>query len=179
MRMMPRVGTRKAIVSWMLLTAAVAGVAFLYAERSSEPYYQGKSLRSWLDQFVTNDNSLSQLELAQKAAAASSLQHIGTNAVPIYFQMMAARESPRKVKWLTRAEPLLARFHIPGLNAYRQQIAARNSLGAAGFVSLGTKAKPWVPVLIALTSDHDLRTRRLAMFALSQLGPTAREAWPT
>ncbi|HEV7927369.1 MAG TPA: HEAT repeat domain-containing protein [Verrucomicrobiae bacterium] len=175
--MMARVGTRRAIISWTLLTAAVV-LALLYFLRSGEPVYQGKLLTGWLEQFGTNHWSVAHGgDLDRQAEAA--LQHIGTNAVPIYFQMMTTRGSPIMLKLLTLLpKSWLARFHAPGLMEYRNQIYTRNSLGAYGFVALGEKAKPFVPALIALNSDEDRLHRRLAIFVLSRLGPTASEALP-
>jgi hypothetical protein len=174
--MMLRVGTRKAKIGWTLLAAAVAGVAFFFL-RSGEPVYQGKPLSSWLEQFGTNDWSGGHRDLVQQAEAA--LQHIGTNAEPIYLQMMTVRESPLKVKVLTfLTKPWLARFHFPGVIEYGNQIHFRKALGAYGFVALAAKAKPFVPALMALNSDEDQSTRYFAMFALRCLGPAANAALP-
>jgi hypothetical protein len=176
--MVSHVGTCKAIVSWTLLTVAVAGLAYLYSQRSGEPVYQGKPLTSWLEQYGTNHWSAGHGgALDQQAEAA--LQHIGTNAVPIYLQMMTVRESPLKVKLLTLAQkPWLGPFHGPSVEEYRQQLDMRRSLGAYGFLALGAKAKPYVPVLIALNTNENQRTRYFAIFALSRLGPAASEALP-
>jgi hypothetical protein len=175
--MVSHVGTRKAIVSWTLLTVAVAGLAYLYSQRSGEPVYQGKPLTSWLEQYGTNHWSGNHRDLEQEAKAA--LQHIGTNAMPIYLQMMTARESLLRVKLLTLAQkPWLAPFHITSVVEYRRQLDLRKTLGSYGFVALGAEAKPFVSALIALNNATDQRTRYLAIFALSRLGPAASEALP-
>jgi hypothetical protein len=120
--MLSGVGTRKAIVSWTLLAAVVAGLAFLYSRRSGEPVYQGKPLMDWLEQFGTNHWSAGHGgDLDQQAEAA--LQHIGTHAAPIYLQMMTVRESPLKVKLLTLVQkPWLAPFHVPSVVEYRRHL---------------------------------------------------------
>jgi hypothetical protein len=175
--MMLPVRTLKAIVIFTLLVAAVAVLAFFYSLRSGEPVYQGKPLRNWLEQFGTNHWSAGHRDLDQQAEAA--LQHIGTNAVPIYLQMMKGTESPLKVKFLTLVpKAWLVRFHLPALSEYRIQIDKRKTLAAYGFVALGAAAKPYVPGLIALNGNKDQRTRYLAVFALRCLGPVASEAWP-
>ncbi len=176
--MVPGVGTRKAIISLTLLTAAVAGLAWLYFLRSGEPVYQGKPLTVWLQQFGTNHWSAGHGgDLDRQAEAA--LQHIGTNAVPIYLQMMTAKESPLRVKVLTLIpKPWLARFHVSGVDEYRNQINSRNHLGTFGFVALGAQAKPFVPALMALNSDEDQGTRYYAVFTLRCLGPMANAALP-
>jgi hypothetical protein len=172
------VGMRKAIVSLTLLTAAVAGLALLYSLRSGEPVYQGKPLTGWLEQYSTNHWSAGHGgDLDRQAEAA--LQHIGTNAVPIYLQMMTAKESPLKVKLLTRLpKTWLARFHVPRVDEYQAHIVLGKNLGASGIAVLGAQAKPFIPDLIALTSNEDMITRRLALFALSSLGPAAKAALP-
>jgi hypothetical protein len=174
--MMWHMGIRKGTASLILLAAAGAGLVF-YLLRPGEPVYQGKPLRAWLEQFGTNHWSAGHVELDQQAEAA--IQHIGTNAAPIYLQLMASRESPLAVKLLTLAsQPWLARFHVQGVAEYRKKLDMRKSLGAYGFIALGAKARPFVPALIALNSDKDQRTRYLAVFALRCLGPAASEALP-
>jgi hypothetical protein len=169
---------RKTIVSLTGLAAAVAGLAFVYFLLPSEPVYQGKPLTRWLEQFGTNHWSAGHGGDSDRQAEAA-LQHIGTNAAPIYLQMMTAKESSLKVKWLTLVQkPWLAPFHIPSVVEYRNQVYLRNSLGAFGFVALGEKAKPFVPALIAFAGDEDRIKRRVAVSALGQLGPTASAAWP-
>jgi hypothetical protein len=175
--MVLRMGTRNRRLILILLAAA-AGLVFFYSSRLNEPVYQGKSLTAWLAQFGTNHWSAGfHGDLDRQAEAA--IQQIGTNAVPFYLQLMTTRESPIKVKWLALApKPWLARFHIPGVFEYRNELYMRKCLGAWGFVALGAKAKPWVPALLALNSDKDQNTRYLAVFALRCLGPAAGEALP-
>jgi len=176
--MMSRVGTRKANACLILLAAAVAGIVFYYSLHSAEPVYQGKALRSWLEQFGTNHWAPGHGGNLDRQAE-TALQHFGTNAVPIYLQMMTTRESPLKVKLLTLGEkPWLAACHFPSVAQYRKQLDLRKTLGAYGFVALGEKAKPCIPALIALNNDNDQRTRYLAIFALRCLAPIASEALP-
>jgi hypothetical protein len=176
--MVSGVGTRKAITLLALLAVAVAGLALLYYMRSGEPVYQGKPLTVWLEQYATNHwRTGHTTDLEQEAEAA--LQHIGTNAVPIYLQMMTAKESPLKVKLLTRLpKTWLVRFHVPRVDEYSAHIVLGKSLGASGIMVLGTQAKPFIPDLIVLTSNQDMITRRLAVAVLSQLGPAAKAALP-
>jgi hypothetical protein len=172
------VGTHKAKINLTLLAVAVLGVALLYSLRSGEPFYQGKPLRSWLEQFGTNHWSVAHGDDLDRQAEAA-LQHLGTNAVPIYLQWLTSRESPFKVKLLTLSqESWLAPFHVPSLAEYRVQVDKRKTLGAYGFVALGAQAKPCVPALMDLYNDGDKRTRYLAVFALRCLGPAANAALP-
>jgi len=176
--MMSRVGTRKTSACLILLAASVAGVVFYYSLPSVEPAYQGKALRSWLEQFGTNHWAPGHGGNLDRQAE-TALQHFGTNAVPIYLQMMTTRESPLKVKLLTLGEkPWLDAFHFPSVAQYRKQLDLRKTLGAYGFIALGEKAKPCIPALIALNNDNDQRTRYLAIFALRCLAPIASEALP-
>jgi hypothetical protein len=176
--MVSDVGTRNANISLTLLTLAVVGLALLYFLRSGEPVYQGKLLTGWLEQFGTNHWSAGHGgDLDRQAEAA--LQHIGTNAVPIYFQLITVKESPIQVKVLAfLTQPWLARLHFQSVLEYRNQIYMRKTLGAYGFVALGGEAKPFVPDLMALNSDKDQRTRYFAVFALRCLGPAADAALP-
>lgn len=173
---MSRVRTRRGIA--ILISLAVASLAFFYFLWPREPAYQGKPLTAWLKQFATNHWAAGfGGDLDRQAEDA--IQHIGTNAVPIYLQMMTPKESPLKVKLLALAsKPWLARFHISGVAEYRMELNMRKKLGVCGFVALGAKAKPFVPALIALISDKDWETRCQAVFALGCLGPAASEALP-
>jgi hypothetical protein len=142
-----------------------------------EPVYQAKPLSSWLQQYGTNH--WASRNTALDIQAENAIRQIGTNATPFLLKMMAATESPVRVKILTNLpKSWLTRFHLSDANAYRHQLAEKRRRGAWGFVALGLDAKPAVPELIALLHAKDSDVRYVSVFAVRCLGPVARDALP-
>jgi hypothetical protein len=163
---------KRVYIALAVVLVALAGVIAWQVLREREPVYQGKPLRVWLVQYGTNHWSAGRNgELDRQAEAA--IQHLGTNAIPLYLKIITTRESSLKLKLLALVpKRWLARFHLRSVNNYRH-------LGAYGLIALGADAKPSVPALIALLNDKNPDVRYAAVFALRSLGPVAGDALPS
>jgi hypothetical protein len=160
-------------VQIVLAILAVAALTVLVREilRFREPVYQGKRLSVWLTQYGTNHWSARGGEAEKQAA--NAIRHIGTNAIPIYLEMMTTRESPLKLKLMALVpRGWLARFHLRSV--YNDRL-----LGDYGLIALGVDARSSVPALIALLNDTNPDVRYAAVFALRSLGPVAGESLPS
>ena len=154
-------------------------VLFLYLLLPRTPAYQGKPLEAWLDQFGTNLFATQGPRGELEKEAGDAIRHIGTNAVPIYLNMLTAKESPVKMNLLSKLQrPWLTWLHLPSVSDYQNNLGNRRRLGTDGLVALGEMARPAVPALIALISDKNSDIRYLAVFTLRALGPVASEALP-
>jgi len=158
-----------------LLLAAIVGVIWLVT-RAGDPVYEGRRLHVWLEQYGTNHwHPGGELE----KQAQTALQHIGTNAIPIYLQFMTNRASRLKLKLLAAVPyDLRVRFKLTGPSGYEKQVNDHRLWGAYGIGALGPAAAPVVPALIGLLDYDDPEVRYAAVFALGSLGPVAREALP-
>lgn len=162
-----------------ILLIVVAGVIAWQVLREREPVYGGKRLSFWLMQYGTNHWSGGVGGEVDKATE-NAIRQIGTNAIPIYSEMMASKESSLTIKllssmpnrWFTWA-------HLPSSGDYRQKVEMRRRLGAYGFIALDRDARPAVPALIGLLKDEHADVRYVAVFALRSLGPVASDALPS
>src|SRR4051794_13678603 len=97
----------------LTISAFIVALLIVLAWRSfplREPVYQGKTLTVWLKQYGTNHWSATNHDLEQEAQTA--IRTIGTNAHPFLFAMMTARESPLRIKLVSRvSSKWLARLH--------------------------------------------------------------------
>ncbi len=168
---------KRRLLFTLLSLAALAALVWLVL-LPHEPVYQGKPLGFWLEQYGSNHWTHPNNDLDKQAQAA--IRHIGTNAIPIYLQLMTGRESPFKLKlraflpkqWRTR-------LHMPDALASQNELYRRRVLGAFGIVALGPDAKPAVHALMRLLNEKDPNVRYNAVFALRSLGPVASEALPS
>lgn len=165
--------TRFRILRIVLLVAVLGGFAWmLVGSRPGEPVYQGRTLSLWVQQYSTN-------RWPTDKQAASAIQHIGSNAIPILLEMLTTRESSFRMKLLARLpKQWLAQVHL-GLDDYKRRVDQRRTLGAYGFAALGEEARPAVPALISLLNDKNDRVRYLSVFTLRCLGPVAADALPS
>ena len=69
------------LIAGILVVGLLAGLIFA----TREPVYNGKPLTAWLEQYQTNHFLPGTPNDLDKQADAT-LQHIGTNALPIYLQ---------------------------------------------------------------------------------------------
>ena len=162
---------KRVYITLAVLLVILAGVVVWQVLRLSEPVYQGKPLKVWLRQWATTHLDGDGGELGDQTEAA--IRQIGTNAIPIYLDMVATKESALKLKLLALVPSRWA-VQIPTSNAYAYRL-----LGAYGLIALGAEAKPAVPALIALLKDADPDVRGTAAFTLQSLGPVASAALPS
>lgn len=167
----------KPILSAIVVMATI-GIFACLLQRSAGPFYQGKPMRYWLQQYKYNHFYDSGGELDRQAQAA--IQHIGPGAIPIYLRMMDAKESWFRVKLVS----LLSwqwrnRLHVPDNLDYRDEIDTQRELGGSGIAALGPEAQPAIPAIEKLLKDENLAIRENAASVLGALGPVASNAVPS
>ncbi len=131
-----------------------------------EPIYQGKALHLWLAEF-----DLSSAERPEKASAA--LRALGTNALPLLYQMIRIKDPLWKKAFFSLNErQLLLRLEPTEARVVRYR-------AIEGYRVLGAAAKASVPWLIeCLSSEPDPAVRADVAAALGWIGPEARAAIP-
>jgi hypothetical protein len=140
----------------------------------SEPRYQGKSLRVWLDEAGGN-GEIAAFYLGDDQPATSSaraVRAIGTDAIPILIGMARTRESGLR-KMLVK----LSRKHA-WISIHARDFLGLHYEAAYGFGLLGPSAKAAVPDLIALLDDDDPEVRCYAAMGLGNIGRASAEAVP-
>lgn len=158
---------RRPIIIGILATVLIAGVVWS-TFRSREPVYQSKPLSAWLQQFATNLSPDENQELAKQAETA--IRQIGTNAIPIYSDMIASRESAFRVNLLAKApRRWLKKLHIQNTDEYKATLARRRNAGAAGLIALGPDAQPAIPALIKCLEEPDWNLRANAVVCLGKI----------
>ena len=156
----------------VLILAAMGGFAWLLLNPlDSEPVYQGKRLRVWLQGYQPPK---AQHEQAWRQAD-EAVRQIGTNAIPTLLAMLHRSDS---APWKQKILDLAYKQHFIKLNrvaAWRQ-----NFWAAIAFGTLGDDAASAVPDLIKLY-DHPVSypSQRYTAYALSRIGPAAKPAIPS
>ena len=159
-------------IALAILLVAVAGVIGWQIFRFHEPVYHGKRLTGWLEQYGTNHWSAGRNgELDKQAEAA--IRQIGTNAIPLYLEMIATKQSPFSFK-LSALVPAKWFAQLHSHSMYESQL-----LGAYGLIALGAQAKASIPAVVGRLVDKDPLVRDMAAFTLRYLGPVAGDAVPS
>jgi hypothetical protein len=151
--------------------AMVAGAIAWQVLRQREPVYQGRQLGFWLRQWATTHLDGDGGDVGHQAETA--IRQIGTNAIPLYLEMLTTKESTLKLKLLTMVPNRWA-GRLPRNGVYEYRL-----LGAYGFMALGVESRSTVPALMALLKDVDPDVRATAAFTLQRLGPVASNALPS
>jgi HEAT repeat protein len=126
------------------LLALILGTVAVFAWRSREPSYRGRTLTSWLQQ--VSDTPLSETQQLSEAQAA--VRAIGAEkALPILLKLAEAQDGPIR-SWVIRKN---AKWHIRVLKL--QEAEDAQQLGIAGFEVLGTNCALAVPELTRLLED--------------------------
>ncbi|EEF57880.1 HEAT repeat domain-containing protein [Pedosphaera parvula] len=155
------------IITLAVALLALGGITWAWV-RSREPVYQGKRLSYWLEQYEKGFKPGTPPPLAEEA-----IRHIGTNALPVLFKMITARDSQAKklaMHWSARQKVI--KFHFETDSAMRRQ-------ALVGYSALGYTAEPQVPQLcLLLTNDSLPEVRMNAATVLGLIGGEARLAAP-
>jgi hypothetical protein len=157
-----RAKRRSLIIALAILLIVVAGVVYLCWPAG--PYYRGRSLQSWLEDFRNPLRHASGLPLqslpaemgARMKGATNAVMAIGTNAIPTLLQFARARG--RTVRGFG---PVM--FPPNGLFP---SAGEKRAMALTGFMILGTNALAAKPALIALTKDSDPGVRMTAIESL-------------
>jgi hypothetical protein len=159
----------KTIIAVVLGIAIVAWV--IVPSRDNGPYYQGKSLFTWLlieDRLITGQGDITQAQQAVRA--------IGTNAVP-YLVRWIGEETPAWRISLYSSTRARLRFHPTLLRMIvgREWLQARAA--DVGFALLGTNAAGAIPELEArMRNSKAMVPAARALGALARIGPPAMPA---
>jgi hypothetical protein len=149
-----------AVLVWAVLRASAP---------APEPVYNGKPLSYWLGVYSSDTN----VNGRTWGESEYAIQEIGTNAIPIFLQMLRAHDSLLKTKVLKWA----SRHRIPGIH-YRDPMVI-NIEAMDGFSALGVRASNAVPELIKiLDQNYSSSSRGCTAFTFAYIGPEAKLAVP-
>jgi flagellar basal body-associated protein FliL len=161
------------IVLMMVLCAGFGVFAWVELHQS-EPSYQGRSLRVWLQAYSegksTPDWLHSQQVQQQLQQQSNAIAQIGTNAIPVLLSMLQVKDS------VVRSNLICLLRRQTFIRVHPHTDREYHSIALNGFEALGPIGKPAVPVLIHLLEDPELR--RNAAFSLGRIGPASVDAVP-
>jgi hypothetical protein len=131
---------------FIFIALVLAGEGFILLALPHEPYYQGRSLSSWLQQ--CNDTSLDETQRLSEAQSAVRTMPV-KRVLPRILELVQAKDDPVSL-WMI---DLSDKFRIQLLKWHSAQDFRQ--LGIAGFEVLGTNAAPAVGELTKLLNDPD------------------------
>jgi hypothetical protein len=135
------------------------------------PVYRGKALTVWLQTydptspFVPGSREWNETD--------DAVRHIGTNAAPIFLQMLRVTDSRLKLRLveLAQRQRVIKIHFVPA--------ATRNIEASRAFIVLGDAAKDAVPDLMKIYEENNSSDSQSAVEdALSWIGPGAKAALP-
>lgn len=132
------------------------------------PFYHGRSLKAWLQDFTNPLRHASGVPLRNLSAemgtrmegAQRAVKAIGTNAIPTLLQYVQAKDSG--VTHIVAA-PVGPRSFV---HEWFPSAREKHAMAEAGFTILAKDAQPAQPALIALTRDNDPTVRMTAFECL-------------
>lgn len=162
-------GKKRRILFAAMLVLILGGLAWwLLSPR--EPSYKGKSLRAWLQDYSLNFN----LHYTTPPDADEAVRHIGTNAFPALLQMLRAKNSPLKTKFIE----LLGRQDLLKIGitpAWEKNIRA-----SLAFEALGAEATNAVPDLVQIYEERiSQESQESTVISIGEIGPPAALAIPS
>lgn len=131
----------------------IAGVV-VYAFWPAGPYYHGRSLNAWLEDFVNpvrNVNSIRDLQAVdfkqRMEDSQRAVKAIGTNAIPTLLRLLQTKGGDARN---------MVSFPLGAFgNRWFPTAAEKHAMAQAGFMILRKDASPAIPALTALTKDSD------------------------
>ena len=156
------------------LLASVLGLLVWRAPGPREPFFEGRSLTSWLERHVPTSAADPPYNSPGWKKADEALLRIGTNGIPTLLKMIRAKDPPLlMLKLLETAR----RHRWMGIN-YRYA-SSRQEEAEYAFKVLGTNAVPAVPELIKIYEENvSASSRMCAALALGHIGRGAQAAVP-
>jgi HEAT repeat protein len=150
----------------------IAGGMIWLIDHFSEPAYQGKSLRVWLEEARQNGD-IDDFFLGDgqsDSTTAGAVRALGTDGLPILLGMVRATDTAlgKRLRDLSRSYPWIPIDR-------REPIEFKNE-AAYGFAALGPAAKSAAPELAALLQDDDPEVRACAAFCLGLIGGESADA---
>ncbi len=137
---------------------AISAVLLFRSSEPPQPYYQGRSLDSWLDEWTTNQWG-SPIDYTQVVAA------IGTNAIPFVLRRLERDDSFLKNKYreLWPKLPGFVQKFLPVHNPNFPYSFFDASMAAGAFQACGSNA---IPLLIPKLKDRNPAVREACVSAL-------------
>jgi hypothetical protein len=167
---------RKRII---LLACGILALALGWiAMQEREPRYNGRTLSSWLAQYLPNESQ--QVSDADAREAATAVEAIGTNALPFLVEWLRFEPGALR-KWTWRSVTKLPREIFLSRFVQDQVIASTPDLqserAVRGFRILGPAGAPAIPDLLRLvnTPNAEFSAAR-SLYALGHIGPAALPA---
>ncbi|HYG35694.1 MAG TPA: HEAT repeat domain-containing protein [Clostridia bacterium] len=153
-----------------ILLFGVAGWVSWQISSEREPYYQGKPLSFWVDQYAKD--SLTPGTPARNEAE-TAIYKIGTNALPVLMDWCTKLDSAFKLKLVELCgNQAVVNFRFLVANTYHTR-------AKLVFQVLGAEAKAAVPGLVKLLERPEEEIRINASYALMCIGPEAEVAVPS
>ena len=168
---------RRRLLVLVALLLVIGWIIYLYIP--NEPFYQGRSLGWWLDDYsnpLANVHNLADLRNVdlngQMLTASQAVVAIGTNAIPTLLKYVQARDS-------TPGKIFLSAIRSTPLHRARFWTADdKHAAAEAGFMILNKKAAPAAPALLALTKHKDADVRMRAYDSLIPITEDYRSLAP-
>jgi HEAT repeat protein len=159
---------KKRVIGFALLLLVLAGGLGWFLSRPREPMYDGKPLSFWLESYPVGTRTETSVQEADHA-----LQAIGTNAIPMLFEMTSKEDSTLELKLmaLLKKQRVVKIAWLPA--------TYWKSLAGYGFAALGADGSKAVPSLIKIyEKSHSIDTKLSIIIDLRVMGPNAKEAVP-
>jgi len=154
---------RRRLILILVAVAVLVVFAVIVSFSPSEPRFNGRPLRSWVDELGSNDAQ-------DRSNATEAIRHIGTNGLPCLLEWIRYEPPDWKLQ-LHRAAGRLPN----GLEAdwmKQDQDALRLFAAAEAIAKLGPEAKTAVPELTRLMTDPKAGFSAIwATYSLAHLGP--------
>ena len=159
--------------------ALLVVLAFVYATRERDPFYQGRRLSEYLREVhgiglgwgsmeqIVPGIVLNYTARPGRTEASEAVLHVGTNALPMLVRLLGTRESRAKL-WLRRLaekHPVFKRLVPPGPDTVFQQ----NMSALLAFYRLGPQAAAAIPKIIPMLEERD--SAAVAAVALMYIRP--------
>jgi hypothetical protein len=160
----------------ILLPASLAGVAGIIAWQGfalREPRYEGRPLSFWLKAYRSDDGRarIPDERAAMQHKADEALGKAGTNAIPVLFGMIRAKDSRLKIA----AMNLLKRQRIVKIQF--TSAVELNYQGWTGFYKLGLGGRDVLPQLMEIANEGPTPSR-FAVAEVACISRSAKEAIP-
>ncbi|MCL5099004.1 MAG: HEAT repeat domain-containing protein [Candidatus Omnitrophica bacterium] len=184
----------------LIITGAVLALVLVLAELLAhflgpgEPVYQGKQLSDWLQDLCHGQSA----QLRDQAK--NAIRQIGTNAIPTLLDMVRARDSRLKLKfmqWTSRQSMVRFRFQ-PAMVLHTEAVTAFSVLGPAAIPAIEPLAEILghsetaftaanalaqlgsnsVPILVQALTNDDWRVRYAAATAFTSEVPDEQTVVP-
>jgi hypothetical protein len=166
--------TKRISIAAGLVFLMVLGLFMWRRSGAADPVYQGRPISRWLRGHVASSAAQPPFGSQGWRDADEALRKVGTNAIPVLLEMIAATDIPRPaikiLDWARNRRLISYQYHY----AY-----ARNDEARYAFEVLGARAASAVPRLTKIYTEKLSRnSESSAASALGSIGSAAQSAVP-